>query len=146
MGSARVEGNHPMHIPVRAATTAVITLVVAVLLTFVAVWGAGPATAAPLPSAKALTHFNCARAPQVLTRIERLEARIGAGLPKLSAAEAKARAAGHTKREHRLERRIRRLQSTRMHDRLVNTSRAIENKCHVSAPALKAPPAPATTS
>ncbi|MHB8431068.1 MAG: hypothetical protein ACYDDZ_11170 [Acidimicrobiales bacterium] len=134
-----------MYTPVRAATTAVTTLVVAVLLTFAAVWGAAPATAAPLPSAKALTHFNCARAQRALTRIDRFEARIGAGLPKLSAAEAKAKATGHAKREHRLERRIRRLESTRMHDRLVNTSRAIENKCHVSAPApATAPATPAT--
>ena len=58
---------------------------------------AGFAAASPrVRRATAISHFNCARATKVLTRIDKGEARIAAGLPKLTAAqEAASKAASH---------------------------------------------------
>ncbi len=74
--------------------------------------------------------FNCADATNVLTRIDKAEARIAAGLPKLTAAQARAARNGHLIRARRLERRINHLESTRFRARLTRDSSAIEAKCH----------------
>jgi hypothetical protein len=73
--------------------------------------------------------LNCADATNVLTRIDKAEARIAAGLPKLTAAQVRAAGSGHLIRAHRLERRINRLDSARFRARLTRDSAAIEAKC-----------------
>lgn len=100
---------------------------------------AGAATQTPTsspPSTAAVPahrHFNCARAPKALARIQKVEARIAAGLPKLEAAEQKAKAAGKTQRAQRIQRRIDRLESSKTKDRLSRLQSAIQAKCGVSA-------------
>jgi hypothetical protein len=94
---------------------------------------AGATTTAPAPSAPG-RQFNCARATKVLTRIEKGEARIAAELPGLTAREARAEKAGHTKRAAHLKKRIARLESPKFSARLHKASAEIEAKCHVSAP------------
>jgi hypothetical protein len=79
-------------------------------------------------------HFNCARATKTLTRIEKNEAHIVAGLPKLEAREAKALAEGKTTRAARIEKRINRWESATFKARLTKRSAGIEAKCNVSAP------------
>jgi hypothetical protein len=81
-------------------------------------------------------HFNCARATKALTRIEKAQARIAAGLPKLKAEEAKAAAAGKTVRVARLEKRINRWESTAYKTHLTKRSSNIQAKCNVSAPSV----------
>ena len=78
--------------------------------------------------------FDCANATEALARIERRQAGIGAGLPKLAAAAARARADGNTERADRLEQRAARLRSTEFRARLARTASAIEAECHVPAP------------
>jgi hypothetical protein len=89
-----------------------------------------PSTAAPA----AATQFNCANATKALTRIQKVEGRISAGLPKLTAAQQKASSAGHTKRADRLQKRITRLESATFKQRLQTRSQKIESTCNVSAP------------
>jgi hypothetical protein len=79
-------------------------------------------------------HFECANATKALTRIERLQADVAAGLPKLNAAAAKDQAHGHTERADRLKKRIARFEGARYKKRLARTASAIEAKCHVPAP------------
>ena len=81
-----------------------------------------------------LARFNCANATKVLDRIQTGEAHIAAGLPKLTAAQAQAAAAGHTKRADRLQKRITRLESATFKSRLDKAASAIEAKCNVAAP------------
>ena len=83
--------------------------------------------------------FNCANADKVLARIQKGEARIAAGLPKLTAAQTKAQAAGHTRRAARLQKVITRAKSAAFAARLNNVSQKIETQCHVATPA---PPGP----
>ena len=82
----------------------------------------------------AANQFNCANATKALTRIQKVEGRINAGLPKLTAAQQKASSAGHTKRADRLQKRITRLESAAFKQRLQTRSQKIESKCNVSAP------------
>ncbi len=91
-----------------------------------------PATA---PTTTSAAHINCARATRALTRIDKIEARVNAGFPRLTRAEAKAKAAGHTKRATRIQKLITRLESAGVHTRLARRAAAIEAACHVSAPA-----------
>jgi hypothetical protein len=98
---------------------------------------AGAAT--PAAGAQAISHFNCANATKVLTRIDRGEAHIAAGLPKLTAAQAAASKAGHTTRANRLAKRIARLESSTFHARLTRAAAAIEAKCNVTAPSTASP-------
>jgi hypothetical protein len=86
--------------------------------------------AAPAPAKQ----INCANATKKLTRIQKVEGRITAGLPKLTAAQQKASGAGNTKRADRLQKRITRLESPAVKQRLQNLSQKIETKCNVSAP------------
>jgi hypothetical protein len=108
-------------------------------LSFGAVGGAS-ASAAPnatTPSAqvpKVGKNFNCANASKVLSRIQKVEARIAAGLPKLTAAEARAKANGNTKRATRIQKGITRFESATFKSRLDTASQKIEAKCNVPAP------------
>jgi len=95
---------------------------------------AGIAGASAVSVPKVSGHFNCARASKALARIQRGEARIAAGLPGLTAAEAKAKAAGNTARATHIEKRITRLESPTFHARLTRATTAIEAKCHVTTP------------
>jgi len=96
---------------------------------------AGAASPTSTPAAPALAKkFNCANATKALTRIEKAEARISAGLPKLNAAESKATAKGHTRRAERLKKRLSRLENPAYKARLVKRAAAIEAKCDVPAP------------
>jgi hypothetical protein len=79
-------------------------------------------------------HFNCARAPRALARIDRIEARISAGLPKLNQAEARAKAAGNTQRAARIQKRIDRLDSPALKSRLDRLTARIDAKCGAPAP------------
>ena len=89
-----------------------------------------PSASTPAPAKQ----FNCANATKALTRIQKVEGRINAGLPNLTAAQQKASAAGNTKRADRLQKRITRLESAAVKQRLQNRSQKIESKCNVSAP------------
>jgi uncharacterized protein YkwD len=98
---------------------------------------AGAATPSSVPSTPstpaAVQKFNCADASKVLNRINKVESRITAGLPKLTAAEAKATAAGNTRRADRIKKAITHLESTTLKNRLTKASVAIETKCDVPA-------------
>ncbi|HEX7444473.1 MAG TPA: hypothetical protein VF320_11320 [Acidimicrobiales bacterium] len=83
-----------------------------------------------------LSHFSCARAGKALARIQKAEAAIAAGLPKLHAAESKATAAGRTRRAARIQKAISRLGRPGEAARLQRLATAIEAKCNVSAPAV----------
>src|SRR5450759_400163 len=83
--------------------------------------------------------FNCANADKVLARIQKGEAGINAGLPKLTAALTKAQAAGHPRRAARLQKVITRAKSPAFMARLNNVSQKIETQCPGAAPT---PPAP----
>ncbi len=97
---------------------------------------AGVAGATGVPSApKVGAHFKCARAGKVLSRIERGQAQLKAGLPKLNAAETKAKARGRTKRADRLAKVIKRLESPQFSAKLTKATQRIEAQCHVTAPA-----------
>jgi hypothetical protein len=98
--------------------------------------GAATTTTTPTtaPASTPGRHFNCARATKVLTRIEKGEARIAAKLPGLTAREARAEKAGHTKRAAHLKKLITRLESPKFSAKLHKASAKIEAKCHVSAP------------
>jgi hypothetical protein len=108
--------------------------------------GAATATSPSSPSTPtpALRQFNCARAPRVLARIQKVEAQVAAGLPKLHAAETKAKSGGHTKAAARIQRRISRLDSQKRQARLDRRATAIETKCGVTAPAASSSTAPST--
>jgi hypothetical protein len=95
---------------------------------------AGTAGAATTTPPKVGTHFSCDRADKVLTRITKGEAKISAGLPKLTAAEQKATADGHTKLAARLGKVITRLESPAFKTKLTNATTKIEAKCPGSAP------------
>ena len=122
----------------------VITTAIAVAagsLSFGAVSLAGaapaPSTTPAAPSSPAPATgkgFNCANATKVLDRIQKGEAQIAAGLPKLTAAEAKAKANGNTARATKIQNRINRLESATFKARLDKISQKIEAKCNVPAP------------
>jgi hypothetical protein len=91
-------------------------------------------TSSPPSSTPAASQFNCANATKALTRIQKVESQINAGLPKLTAAQAKAASSGHTKRAARLQKRITRYESAAFKQRLQTRSQKIESLCNVSAP------------
>jgi len=96
---------------------------------------AGAATTGSTANASVrLAHFDCANATKVLDKIQTGEASIASGLPKLTAAQAKAAAAGNTQRADRLQKRITRLESATFRSRLDKAASAIEAKCDVAAP------------
>jgi hypothetical protein len=106
----------------------------AVVVGALSMGAAGTAGAVTLRVPKAGAHFSCARADKVLVRIQKGEAHIAAGLPRLTAAEAKAKQAGDTKRADRIQRRITRFERPAYKARLDRAAAAIEAKCHVPAP------------
>ena len=119
-----------------AAKKAVVGAVAVGALSLGAAGVAGAATAGtttPTPSTR-LASFNCANAAKVLGRIQMVEGDIAAGLPKLTAAQAKAAAAGHTKLADRLAKRITRLKGATFTNRLDKAASAVEAKCNVPAP------------
>jgi hypothetical protein len=119
-----------------AAKKAIVGVVAVGALSLGAAGVAGAATAGtatPTPATR-LANFNCANATKVLDRIQKVEGDIAAGLPKLTAAQAKAAAAGHTRLADRLERRITQLKSATFTNRLDKVASAIEAKCNVPAP------------
>ena len=87
------------------------------------------------PATGRLSHFSCARAGKALARIQRAEAAIAAGLPKLHAAESKATASGRARRAARIQKAINRLGRPGESARLQKLATGIEAKCNVSAPA-----------
>jgi hypothetical protein len=96
---------------------------------------AGAATTGSVtPTSAKLARFNCANAGKVLDKIQKGEADIAAGLPKLTAAQAKAAAAGNTRRADRLQKRITRFESATFKARLGKAASLIEAKCNVAAP------------
>jgi hypothetical protein len=99
--------------------------------------GANSATASTPASiaASSAANFNCANATKALDKIQSGEAKIAAGLPKLTAWESKLTLAGRTKLAARLQKRITRLESPTFKARLDKASTAIEAKCNVAAPA-----------
>jgi len=115
-----------------ARRAAVGTVAVGVL-SLGAVGLSGTAGAAPTVP-KVGAHFNCANADKVLTRIQAGEARIAAGLPKLTAAEAKAKADGNTKRADRLQKEITRFEGSTFKARLTAATQKIEAVCPGSSP------------
>jgi hypothetical protein len=95
---------------------------------------AGAATTGTSNPTPARVHtFNCANATKVLARIQKVEGDIANGLPKLTAAQAKAAAAGKTTVAARLQKRITRLESSTFKARLDKATSAIDAKCNVSA-------------
>jgi len=105
---------------------------------------ASPATPANPVTASAagrLARFNCANAGRALARIQKAESRITDGLPRLHAAEAKAKAAGHPRRADRIQQRINRLEGSKAKNRLDRLAAGIEAKCNVSAPVPTTSPA-----
>jgi hypothetical protein len=96
---------------------------------------AAPAVSVTAPGTAKLSAFNCSNAGRALTRIDKAEARIAAGLPRLQAAENKAKAAGHSRRAARIHQAITRLEGSKVKNRLARRAAAIEAKCGVSAPA-----------
>jgi hypothetical protein len=122
------------------AKKAIVGVVAVGALSLGAAGAAGAATPAPsTPAATRLAQFNCANATKVLDRISNGEAHIAAGLPKLTAAQAKAAAAGHTAVADRIQRRITRLESAGFKSRLDKAASAIEAKCNVAAPGSSTP-------
>jgi hypothetical protein len=96
---------------------------------------AGAATPALLTAApKVGPHFNCNRAAKVQARIERAETQIAKGFPTLTHRQAKAKARGKTTRANRLQKRLSRLESPQLKEKLTKASQAIEAKCHVALP------------
>jgi hypothetical protein len=108
-------------------------------------WTGLAGAAAPTKTPAVSSSFKCARATKVLTRIEKGQAHIAAGLPKLTAAEDKAQAAGRTKRAAHLEKRIAHLKSAKFSARLAKAAAAIEAKCQVPAPSASGTPSSTTT-
>jgi hypothetical protein len=97
---------------------------------------AGAATAGTANATPArVANFNCANAPKVLATIQKVEGDITNGLPKLTAAQAKAASAGKTKVADRLQKRITRLESSTFKARLDKATSAIDAKCNVGTPA-----------
>jgi hypothetical protein len=96
---------------------------------------AGAATTGAASATPARVHnFNCANAPKVLARIQKVEGDIANGLPKLTAAQAKAASAGKTNVAARLEKRITLLESSAFKARLDKATSAIDAKCNVAPP------------
>ncbi len=126
-------------------TTAVAVAAGSLSFGAVSLAGAAPApsstppapSSTPAPSSntpKTGKTFNCANATKVLDRIQKAEAQIAAGLPKLTAAEAKAKANGNTARATKIQNRINRFESATFKARLDKISQKIEAKCNVPAP------------
>ena len=96
---------------------------------------AGAATTGSTGSVPAAgTSINCANASKVLERIQTRESHIAAGLPKLTAAQAKAAQSGDAARAARLQKRITKLESPKFKARLDGISKRIEATCQVAAP------------
>ena len=120
-----------------------------VMVGALAVTGTGVASAAQPkdPAAYGMAafekHFDCAKANQRLTHVQRLELGPAAKLTKLIAAEAKAEQVGHKRHGAWLQKmitaeqaRIAKGMNPRFKARLDKYASIIENKCHVALPAF----------
>ena len=85
-------------------------------------------TSSSSSSTATTSQFNCANATKALTRIQKIEGRIDAGLPKLTAAQQKASSNGHTKLAARLQKRITRYESATFKQRLQTRAQKIETE------------------
>jgi hypothetical protein len=111
--------------------------------TLTATSGPSATTTQLTPAAKnRLAHLSCTRATKVLTRIQKTEAGIAAGLPKMHSTEAKAAAAGKTRMASGIGKMITRLGRPGATAQLQRLAMAIEAKCNVSAPAIVPTTAP----
>jgi hypothetical protein len=99
---------------------------VAGALTFGLAGVAGASTAPTGSAAPAISPSTtvCSLLPQLQARVQKVEATLAADLPKAQAAEAKAKAAGHTKLADAIANRITRIQNreTKVNGRLSNLS------------------------
>ena len=108
--------------------------------------GTPAATIQLTPAAKhRLAHLSCTRATKVLTWIQKTEAGIAAGLPKMHSAEAKATAAGKTRKAFQIGKMITRLGRPGATAQLQRLAVAIEAKCNVTAPAIVPTTAPVSS-
>ena len=82
--------------------------------------------------------INCARAPQVLDRLQGVDARITTALPKLQAAEKKAVANHHPKAAARIERRVDRL--TKLGEKVADRIARVEQHCPGVTPSAGSAP------
>jgi hypothetical protein len=98
--------------------------------------GVAPSGSPTSSPARRARRFNCNRAPKALTRIQKMEANIAAGLPNLVAAEAKAVKAGHTHRADHLKRRMARLESAAYKNRLDKMAANVKARCKGAAAAV----------
>jgi hypothetical protein len=87
---------------------------------------------------------NCSAAGVRLARLENVQTRISTALPKLEAAEAKAKSNGHPKLAARLARRVSRLEKlqTRVSDRITR----IEQRCPGATPSSGGSSSPSSSS
>lgn len=93
-----------------------------------------------------LATFKCSNADRALTRIQKARSGIAAGLPRMTAREARASARGHTVRAERIKKRISRRESPKFSAWLAKAATGIEAKCHVSPPpAPSSLPTPGST-
>jgi len=80
------------------------------------------------------THtFNCARAPRVLARIAKLEARAQAFIPKAQAREATAQKNGNTTRANKIAARITKVQG--LEAKATTLQQKVEARCPGAVPA-----------
>ena len=99
--------------------------------------GTPSATTQLTPEARdRLAHLSCNRATRALVVIQKSEAGIAAGLPRLHRAQARAAAAGKTRKAARIGKMITRLGRPDATARLQRLAAAIEAKCNVAAPAV----------
>ncbi len=91
-------------------------------------------TTPPAGGTATATHtFNCARAPRVLARIAKLEARAQAFIPKAQAREATAQKNGNTTRANKIAARITRVQG--LEARAATLQQKVEATCPGAVPA-----------
>jgi hypothetical protein len=89
---------------------------------------AGASTGSTVNSGPAITGSTtvCSLLPQIQARVQKVETKLAADLPKAQAREAKAKAAGHTKLADAIANRITRIQDreTKVNARLAKLSAA----------------------
>jgi len=101
---------------------------------------ASAATTAPPATGGTATHtFNCARAPHVLARIARLEARAQTFIPKAQAREAAAQQKGDTALANKIAARITKVQG------LEAKGTTLQQKVEAKCPGAVAAPSGSTT-
>ena len=87
---------------------------------------------------------NCSAAGVRLARLEKVQTRISTALPKLEAAEAKAKSNGHPKLAARLAPRVSRLE--KLQPRVSNRITRIERRCPGASPSAGGSSTPSSSS